>query len=179
MKSKNIGKSVFLILIVLLIGSSLACISFNVKQTPVGLSEENTNKINLATPKTSATDIQQTEQRIIKLFDRLERFSHEMAEQHNKLCEDASNELELLESKLLALQTKVEELSNGPQTVEAYSANPANPEKVYSNEYMYLSKPQVIIEPCGRIKITFGDEWNQYDKENFLQDLRAKAITRK
>ncbi len=126
----------------------------------------------------NATDIQQTEQRIMKLFDRLERFGHEMAEQHNRLCQDAGNELELLESKLLSLQAKVEELSNGPSTVEAYSANPANPEKIYNNEYMYLPKPQVTIEPCGRIKITFGEDWNQYDKENFLNDLRAKAITK-
>jgi len=126
----------------------------------------------------NATDIQQVEERIMKLFDKLEKLTHEMAAQHNKLCEDAGNELELLESKLLALQSKVEELHNGPSTVEAFSANPANPDQVYNNEYMYLPKPQVIIEPNGRIKITFGDQWNQYDKENFLQDLRARAVKR-
>jgi 8-oxo-dGTP pyrophosphatase MutT (NUDIX family) len=93
-----------------------------------------------------------------------------------ELCEDAGNELQLLESKLLELQNKVEEMHSGPATVEAFSANPANPDKVYNNEYMYLPRPQVTIEPSGKIKITFGDEWNQYDKENFLKDLRAKAV---
>jgi len=127
----------------------------------------------------NAVDLSEVEARMMKLFDRLETFSHNIVDQHNKLCQDSGNELEILESKLLELQAKVESLSRGPSTVEAYSANPANPETVYNNEYMYLPKPQVTIEPNGRIRITFGNDWNNYDKENFLNDLKAKAITRK
>jgi len=127
----------------------------------------------------NAIDISEVEGRIIKLFDKLEQFSHEIAAQHNKLCHDTGNELEMLEAKLLELQNKVESMSREPEVVEAYSANPANPETVYNNEYMYMSKPQVIIEPNGRIRIVFGQEWNNYDKQNFLNDLKAKVVKKK
>ena len=49
-------------------------------------------------------------------------------------------------------------------------------EQLYNNEYFYLPKPQIVIEPTGKIKITFDNEWNHHDKENFLKDLKARAI---
>jgi hypothetical protein len=60
--------------------------------------------------------------------------------------------------------------------VEAYSAAPANPDAVHSRDYFYLPKPEIIIEPTGRIRITFAKEWNDFDKENFLHDMKAKAL---
>ena len=124
----------------------------------------------------NAVDLIQAESKIMKLFDKLERYSFDFAEQHNKLCDDAGDELERLEAKLLELQGKIDELEHRPTSVEAYSSNPANSNKVHDEHYCYLSKPSVTIEPSGKIKITFAEEWTSMDRENFLSDMRAKAI---
>ena len=124
----------------------------------------------------NAVDIQQVEARLMTLFDKIEKLNHDMAEQHNKLCDMASNEINTIEAKLRELQSKVDSMNQGPKTVEAYSASPVNPDKVYNNEYFYLPKPQITIEPNGRIKIVFGEEWNNHDKGNFLNDMRARVI---
>ena len=36
-----------------------------------------------------------------------------------------------------------------------------------------------LYEPNGRIRIVFGQEWNNYDKQNFLNDLKAKVVKKK
>jgi hypothetical protein len=41
-----------------------------------------------------AIDIQTTETKIMKLFDKLEVFTHSIAAQHNSLCESAGKEIE-------------------------------------------------------------------------------------
>lgn len=128
----------------------------------------------------NAVDIAQVETRMMQLFDKLESLSHNMIDQHNKLCNDVGDELEELESKMRDLKAKVDELESKSITnIDAYSSKPASSSKVYNEHYFYMSKPKVDIEPSGRIRIRFNDDWTEYDIENFLNDMRAKAIKRK
>lgn len=125
-----------------------------------------------------AVDLQQVEARIMALFDKLEEAVHSVSEKHNKLAEIAGSEVDELERKLRELQSKIDDMGSKPQTIEAYSMQPANPSKVHDENYPYLPRPQVEISPNGKIKITFGSEWTDLEKQNFLQDLRAKAVKR-
>lgn len=124
----------------------------------------------------TAVDLQQVENRIMKLFEKLETYVHDVAEKHNALARKAGEEISELESKLLTLQNKVEELSKKPVTVEAYSSNPSKPSSLLDGDYVYLSKPAIEISPNGKIRITFAEDWNNMDRENFLKDMRAKAV---
>jgi 8-oxo-dGTP pyrophosphatase MutT (NUDIX family) len=126
----------------------------------------------------NAVDLQQVEQKIMKLFDRMEETIHAVVDKHNELTEMAGNELDQLETRLRELQAKVDELSKKPETVEAYSSNPGSPTQIHSNFYPYLPRPSVEISPDGRIKIAFGSEWTPMEKENFLQDMKAKAVNK-
>lgn len=127
----------------------------------------------------NAVDLMQVEAKVMKLFDKLEQFAHNMTEQHNKLCGDAGDEVERLESKLLELQSKIDSIGDAPKTIEAYSSNPADSNNVYTEGFFYLPKPSVTIEPTGKIQIAFDREWSSLDRENFLSDMRAKAIKSK
>lgn len=124
----------------------------------------------------AAVDLQQVEMRIMKLFDKLEKYIHEITEKHNNLTEQADEEIDKIEAKLLELQTKIDELSKKPVKVEAYSASPGNPHKVIDDEYFYLSRPRIDISPSGKISIIFSDDWNHMDRENLLRDMKAKVI---
>ncbi len=123
-----------------------------------------------------AVDLQQAESKIMKLFDILEDNLHNVVDKHNQLGDEVGTDLDDLEGKLRELQSKIDQLSKRPETVEAYSSNPASPNTVHADYYSYLARPSVEISPDGRIKITFGQDWTHLDKDNFLQDLRAKAI---
>jgi len=123
-----------------------------------------------------AVDLQQVEQKIMKLFDTLEDAVHHITDKHNKLTRDAGTEIETLEFKLRELQTKVDELGDKPSKVEAYQTANVNPDKVYNNHYMYLHRPKVEIEGNGKITITFEKDWSDLDKSNFLTDVKAKII---
>jgi ADP-ribose pyrophosphatase YjhB (NUDIX family) len=123
-----------------------------------------------------AVDLQQVESRMMSLFDKLEQLVHELVGKHNKLTESAGEDVDQLEAKLRALQTKLDELAKKPETVEAFSTNPGNPSRLHREEYPYLAKPVVEIEPSGKIKISFGADWSSLEKENFLKDMRAKVI---
>ena len=124
----------------------------------------------------NAVDLQQVEEKIMKLFDKLEETTHKVIEQHNKLANDAGDEIEILEGKLRELSSKVDELTKKPESVEAYQTRPVNPDKVYNNEYSFLPKPEIHIEPSGKIRITFNKEWTSFEKSNFLNDMKAKII---
>jgi len=126
-----------------------------------------------------AVDLQQVEGRMMKLFDRLEGLVHDVAGKHNQLGDQASKELDQVEARLRELQTKMEEMEKKPQTIEAFSAKPANPVTVHSENYPYLPRPQVEISPNGKITISFTSEWTSLEKENFLHDLKAKALNKK
>ena len=123
-----------------------------------------------------AVDLQQVEARMMKLFDRMEGTIHDVVGKHNELAQAAGKELDDLEAKLRELQSKVEEAEKVPQTVEAYSSNPANPARVHDDGYPYLPRPQIEISPNGKIRITFSQDWTSLEKENFLTDMRAKVI---
>lgn len=125
-----------------------------------------------------AVDLQQVEAKILKLFDRLEEATHELAGAHNKLAEMVSKDMDELEAKLRELQVKLDE-PRKPKTVEAFSSNPADSNKVHDRLYSYLTKPRVEISPNGRITISFGDDWEDLERSNFLEDMRARVIARK
>lgn len=126
----------------------------------------------------NAVDLQQIEEKIMKLFDKLEDTTHKVIQQHNKLAEDAGTEIESLEAKLRDLANKVDELTKKPESVEAYQSRPVNPDKIYNNQYLYLPKPEIHIEPSGKIKITFNKDWTDMEKSNFLNDMKAKIVRR-
>lgn len=125
-----------------------------------------------------AVDLQQVEQKIMKLFDKLEDTVFEIVDKHNDLADEAGDAVDLLESKLRELQTKIDEMSKQPVSVDAYSGAPRNDRKVHEEFYSYLPRPEVIISPDGHIKISFGSEWTPMERENFLQDMRARVIKR-
>lgn len=123
-----------------------------------------------------AVDVQQLEQRISKLFDKLENTVHLVVDKHNDLAQKAGKDLDDLSDKLRELQSKIDSLNTKPETVEAFSAKPSNPDKIHDELYPYLPKPVIEISPNGKIKISFGQEWSALEKENFLKDLKAKVV---
>lgn len=125
-----------------------------------------------------AVDLQQVEGRIMSLFDKLESAVHDMSGKHNHLAEAVGKDIDELEAKLRDLQSKIHETASAPQTVEAYSANPANHGKVHDEYYSYLTKPRIEIAPNGKITITFGQDWQDLERENFLKDMRARVINK-
>lgn len=127
----------------------------------------------------NAVDLQQTENKIMSLFDKLEGRLDIFRDKHNDLASKLGDEIDDIEKKLISLQDAVDKMTKKPSKVEAYSTNPANPEKVISQFYEYLSRPSVNISPTGHISISFGIDWNPSDRENFLEDMRAKVIKKK
>lgn len=126
-----------------------------------------------------AIDLQQVESKIMGLFDKLEEVMHELTGKHNHLAQAVGNDIDELELKLRELQSKMEDVGKkGPQVVEAFSANPANKDKVHDEYYSYLPKPKIEISPNGKITISFSGDWQDLEKENFLKDMRAKVITK-
>lgn len=126
----------------------------------------------------NAVDLQQVETRIMKLFDKLEETIHTISDKHNDLAQMAGKEIDDLEAKLRALQSKIDDMGKGPETVTAYATHPANPARVHDENYPYLPRPQVEISPNGAIKISFASDWTDLEKQNFLHDMRAKAVKR-
>src|ERR1035437_7234778 len=124
-----------------------------------------------------AVDLQQVEARIMTLFDKLEEVVHTVSEKHNHLSQMTGSEIDELARKLRELQSKIDEMGKGPETITAVSssANP-NPARIHDENYPYLPRPQVEISPNGAIKITFAADWQHLEKENFLRDMKAKVI---
>ena len=127
----------------------------------------------------SALDLQQIEERVMKLFDKLEEQMGTVVAQHNKLAQDAGKEIESLEQRLRELAVKIDEMGKKPSTVEAYQTGKVSPEKVYNSHYNYLTKPSVSIDSSGKISISFDREWTDMEKSNYLKDLKAILIKRK
>lgn len=123
-----------------------------------------------------AVDLQQVEQRMMKLFDRLENTLMDVVDKHNVLNSDAGEAIDMLEQKLLSLQDSIDKLSKQPVTMQAYSSNPSDGGKVHEDYYPYLSRPQVNISPSGHISISFGGDWTSMERENFLKDMKVKAV---
>jgi hypothetical protein len=76
----------------------------------------------------------------------------------------------------MQLQSKLDEVSKRPETVEAFSVNLPDQDDVIDQFYNYLSRPNIEISPNGKIKITFNSDWMPMDKENFLKDMKAKVV---
>ena len=126
----------------------------------------------------NAVDLQQVEARIMKLFDKLEETIHTVSDKHNHLAQLAGKEIDDLEAKLRDLQSKIDDMGKGPETVTAYSSERINPARIHDENYPYLPRPQVEISPNGAIKISFASDWTDLEKQNFLHDMRAKAVKR-
>lgn len=124
----------------------------------------------------NAVDLQQVEDKMMKLFDKLENMTHTIISQHNKLNEDSGTEIEMLEEKLRQLASKVDELHNKPSTVEAYQSKPVDHNQIYNNHYMYMTRPSITIGQDGKIVISFDKSWTGMDKSNFLNDMKAKVL---
>jgi len=127
----------------------------------------------------TAIDLQQVEQKMMSLFDKLEETILNISDKHNHLAEEAGSAVDILESKLRELQTKIDEMSKQPTSVEAYSSSPQNDKKVHEEFYSYLPKPEVLISPNGHIKISFGSDWTPMERSNFLNDMKARVIKQK
>lgn len=125
-----------------------------------------------------AVDIQQAEQKIMKLFDSLEERMGIFRDKHNSLAESAGRDLDEIESKLRELQSKVDKMPQKKTTVKGVSSTETDPNKVHGEMYPYLSKPSITIEPNGRITITFGQDWDSMEKSNFISDLKVKVSKR-
>jgi 8-oxo-dGTP pyrophosphatase MutT (NUDIX family) len=123
-----------------------------------------------------AVDLQQVEHKMMQLFDKLESVVHDIADHHNKLGEDSGTAIDDIESKLSNLQDKIEVMSRQPVTMEAYSSSPNNDSRLHADQYPYLSKPKVVIDPSGKITISFDSDWMHTERESFLHDMRAKVI---
>lgn len=126
-----------------------------------------------------AVDLQQAEQKIMKLFDKLEATMLSHADKHNIFTTHAGVHIDEVHSKLRELQCKIDDLGSKSTQVEAVSQNPTavvDPGKVHEDGYMYISRPQVEIEPNGRMKILFKSDWNSMERTNFLNDMKAKVI---
>jgi hypothetical protein len=122
-----------------------------------------------------AVDLQQVEQKIMKLFDKLEENVLSVTDKHNLLNSDSGKAIDELEEKLHALQSRIDELGKKPVTVEGVSHAPENDRKIHQDFYPYLSKPQVTISPNGHITISFSSDWAPMERSNFLQDMRVRA----
>lgn len=123
-----------------------------------------------------AVDLQQVEQRMMKLFDKLETVMHDIAGKHNDLGRDAGGAIDELEQKLYSLQDRIDVLARQPVTMHAYSSSPKDGSQVHANGYPYLSKPKVTIDPSGRIEISFDGDWQPDERTSFLKDMKAKII---
>lgn len=124
----------------------------------------------------AAVDLKEIEQRVLKLFDKLESFAVETANKHNSLSHDVGKAIDEIEIKLARLQDMLDMKSKKPEVVEAFSQAPENPTAVHDAFYPYLTKPSVTITPTGHITISFGNDWNPMEKNNFLADMKAKAL---
>lgn len=125
-----------------------------------------------------AVDLQQIEARIMKLFDKLEETILTVSDKHNQLASMAGSEIDDLDAKLRSLQTKIDEMGKRPEAVTAYASQSVNPIRVHDDNYPYLPRPQIEISPNGAIKITFGSDWTDMEKTNFLHDMKAKVVKR-
>jgi 8-oxo-dGTP pyrophosphatase MutT (NUDIX family) len=124
----------------------------------------------------NAVDLQQAEQKIMGLFDRLEEQLDLFRDKHNGLTSRLGDEIDEIEQRLISMQNSIDKLSSKPSKIEAFSSNPANPSIVHSQYYEYLSRPKVVISPTGHVVVDFNADWTSGDKENFLGDLRVKVI---
>lgn len=126
-----------------------------------------------------AVDLQQVEQKIMKLFDKLEATMFHHADQHNKLSSDAGSHIDEVHDKLRELQCKIDELGRKSTQIEAVSKDPdamESPNKVHEEEFCYLSRPHVEIEPNGRMRILFKSDWSSLDQTHFLNDMKARVV---
>ena len=124
-----------------------------------------------------AVDLQQIEDRMGKLIDKLESKLDDMSDKHNSLARELGSDIDELESKLKELRQKASSTQR-ETVISAVSQEKPDVSKVLDAYYNYLSKPTVTIEPNGKIQISFSPDWSRLDQSNFLNDLKAKVAKR-
>ena len=124
----------------------------------------------------TAVDLQQVEQRVMKLFDKLDKNILQIVDKHNDLASKVGSAVDELEGKLREMQAKLEEINSKPTKVDAISSKPESAPQVYNEYYSYLTRPKIEISPNGKITILFDGDWTGSDRENFLSDMKAKAL---
>lgn len=123
----------------------------------------------------AAIDLQQVEERMGRLIDKLDSKLTDMAEKHNSLARQLGEDIQDIEDKLKLLRHSA---SSIPSKITAIVSEEPKVDKVLDGFYTYLTRPSVTIEPSGKIHITFGQDWSNLDQDNFLKDLKAKALKR-
>jgi 8-oxo-dGTP pyrophosphatase MutT (NUDIX family) len=122
-----------------------------------------------------AVDLQQVEERMGKLIDKLEERLDVTSDKHNDLSRALGADIDEIEAKLKQIRSNVK-VTPESSSISAVVSEKPDVKSVLSNFYEYLSKPSVTIEPSGRIHITFAHDWSNLDQGNFLTDLKAKAL---
>ena len=115
----------------------------------------------------------------MKLFDKLESTMLRHADQHNDLTSNAGKHIDEVHDKLRELQCKIDDLGRKPTQIEAVSKDPiedVDPARVHADQFMYLTRPHVEIEPNGKMRILFKSDWNSMDQTHFLKDIRVRAL---
>lgn len=122
----------------------------------------------------AAVDLQQIEDRVGKLIDKLDERLDDMSDKHNSLSRALGADIEEIEAKLKELRGNFD--PNKKSSITAITSESPNIDRVLNSFYEYLSKPSVTIEPSGKIHISFSQDWSKLDQSNFLSDLKAKAL---
>jgi hypothetical protein len=121
-----------------------------------------------------AVDLQQVEEKVGKLIDKLESRLDGISDKHNDLARELGSDIDELEAKLKQLRANAPKES-GQTIINAVTQDRPDYGKVLDTFYNYLSKPTVTIEPSGRIQISFSSDWSKLDQSNFLVDMKAKV----
>ena len=126
-----------------------------------------------------AVDIQQAENKMMKVFDKLEDMMEEKDSKYDKMNEKQNKDIDKLHDKLKELQKKLDELTEKETHVDAVVSKGTNIEKTLMKSYFYLTKPEVKQMDSGKIHFTFKSDWDSEDKISFLNDMKAIIINKK
>jgi len=119
-------------------------------------------------------DLQQTESKLFKLFNKLEDNMKEVYGKYNQFNRDVGQEMDILNQKIQELFNKIHQLMQKDDEKEIIAKPKGNPDVVYDKLYNYLSKPSITVLPNGTVSIKFYEDWNRIDQLDFLKSMRAK-----
>lgn len=124
----------------------------------------------------NAVDLQQVEAKLMALFDKLESTVQDITSERVESEEQHGDAMQGLEHKLQQLQAKVEAMGKEPVSVKATMPDPSRADTVHSNDYPWLTRPSIEISPTGTIRISFGNDWQHMEINDFLSDMKARVV---
>jgi hypothetical protein len=124
-------------------------------------------------------DLQQVENKIFNLFNKLDEVIKEISSKYNEFNSDVGDEIDFLHSKIQEIQLKLNSLIEQNNQKEISISAQRNPDVIYGKLYNYLPKPNITINPDGTINIKFTEEWNNIDQLDFLKSIRARMTKSK